>query len=328
VNALRVGLVGAGSIAREHVAALARVGGNELVAVCDLNAERARALAPSARVHTAWEELIDAEELDAVWVCTPPLEHRGPTVAALERGLSVFLEKPIARTPEDAAAIIGATNRSGAVCAIGYQWQAVEVLDDLRRMLEGQATALLVGRSIGPTTSRGWFLDRAQGGGNVLERASHQIGLQRAVAGEVETVRAAASRVLLAQSSKDQERGDIDDATSLLLRFAGGALGTIETAWTRKDLPSVYSLDVVATESTFNLALDPDFALTGRSRGTDVSVRSKIHPFDRGVGRFLEAVRRGDPELVVCSPADGARTLAVAVALEESLESGDEVAVR
>lgn len=327
MESLRVGLVGAGWIARDHVAALARAGGTELVAVCDLDAERARALAPGARVHTAWEDLLADEELDSVWICTPPLAHRGPAVAALERRLPLFLEKPIARTLEDAAAIVAAADASGAVCAVGYQWHAVEVLDDLRRALEGQAVALLVGRSIGPTASRPWFLDRAQGGGNVLERASHQIDLQRAVAGEVESVRAAASEVLLAQEAEGQERGDIEDAASLLLRFAGGGLGTIELAWTRDGLPSIYTLDVVATESTLHLVLDPDFSLTGRARGEEVSARSAAHPFDREVQRFLEAVRRGEPELVFCPPADAVATLAVAVALEESLVSGNEVTV-
>ena len=324
---LRVGLVGAGWIARDHVAALGRAGGAELVAVCDLDAERARTLAPEARVHVAWQQLLEADELDAVWVCTPPLAHREPAVAALERGLSVFLEKPIARSPEDAAAIVAAGETSGAVCAIGYQWHATEVLADLCREVEGQEVGLVVGRSIGPTVSRPWFLDRAQGGGNVLERASHHIDLQRAVAGDVESVRAAASGVLLAQGAAGEPRGDIEDAAALLLRFAGGGIGTIEVAWTRDGLPSIYTLDVVATEATLHLSLDPDFALSGRSRGEEIAAESTTHPFDRQVERFLEAVRRRDPELVFCRPADAAATLAVAVALEESLSSGEEVRV-
>src|SRR5205085_7836740 len=199
----------------------------------------------------------------AVWVCLPPLAHREPTVESLGRGIHVYLEKPIARTPADAAAIVAAAERSDAVCAVGYQWRGTEVLDDLRRALDGQEIALLVGRSIGPTGTRPWFLDRSQGGGNVLERGSHQIDLMRTIAGDVARVQAAASRVLLGQA--EGERGDIEDAATLVLQFGSGALGTISVGWTRQGQPGLYDVDVVATEATLRLALDPEFSLRGVS---------------------------------------------------------------
>jgi predicted dehydrogenase len=323
---VRVGLLGAGWIAADHVAALAKRDDAELVAVCDLDRARAERLAPaSASVYERWEELLERERPDAVWVCLPPLAHRAPTVAALERGINVYLEKPIARTPDDAAAIVAAAARSQAVCAVGYQWQATEVLDDLRRALAGQDLALLVGRSIGPTGSRPWFLDRSQGGGNVLERGSHQIDLMRAIAGEVVRVQAAASGVLLGQ--KEGDRGDIEDAATLLLQLESGALATIVVGWTRRDQPAVYDVDVVATEATLHLTLDPEFSLRGVSKGQRVEARGSEHPFERTIARFLEAARAGDPSRVFCAPADAARTLAVAVACERALASGDTIAV-
>lgn len=324
---LRFGLVGAGWIARDHVAALEEIGGSELVAVCDVDAGRAEELArpTGARVYTDWVQLLAGEELDALWVCTPPLAHRGPAVAALERGVHVYLEKPIARTLEDAAAIVAAADESAAVCAVGYQWHAIEALGDVRAALDGQEIGLLVGRSIGPTQGRPWFLDRAQGGGNVLERGSHHIDLMRAVGGEVVEVQAAASEVALAQGAG--ERGDIEDAAALVLRFAGGGIGTILVAWTRDGLPRLYTLDVVASEATLHLTLDPEFSLRGTSRGSPVEAASRRHPFQRGIARFLEAVEAGDPTRVFCSPADAAGTLAVAVACEEALASGRTVPV-
>ena len=105
---LRIGLIGAGWIATDHVFVLRKLG-HDVVAVCDIDLERAAKVAPEgARVYAAWEKLLDIEEVDAVWVATPPLLHRAPAVAAMERGLPVFLEKPIARTLEDANAIADA----------------------------------------------------------------------------------------------------------------------------------------------------------------------------------------------------------------------------
>jgi predicted dehydrogenase len=322
----RVGILGAGWIAADHVAALGKRDDADVVAVCDLDLERAKALAPEgASVYERWQDVLEREQLDAVWVCLPPLAHRGPTVAALERGIHVYLEKPIARTLEDAEAIVAAVERGSAVCAVGYQWHATEVLDDLRAALDGQDVSLLAGRSIGPTGSRPWFLDRAQGGGNVLERGSHQIDLARAIAGDVVRVQAAASSVLLGQA--EGERGDIDDAATLVLHHANGALATIVLAWTRQGLPGIYGMDVVATEATLQLALDPEFALRGVSRGAPVEARSAQHPFERSIARFFEAAREGDKERVFCTPRDAARTLAVADACERALASGGTVSV-
>src|SRR5262245_2685369 len=171
---IRVGIIGAGWIAADHVAELAARDDVEVVGVCDLDRSRADALAPEgAAVFGSYDELLENAQPAAVWVCTPPLVHRGPTLDALARGIHVYLEKPIARTPDDAAAIVTAAEAADAVCAVGYQWHATDLLDDVREAVAGQALALLVGRSIGPTGTRPWFLDRAQGGGNVLERGSH-----------------------------------------------------------------------------------------------------------------------------------------------------------
>jgi predicted dehydrogenase len=323
---LRVGIIGAGWIAADHVAELVARDDVEVVAVCDLDRGRAGALAPDgAALFDSYEELLENAEPAAVWVCTPPLVHRGPTLDALARGIHVYLEKPIARTPDDAAAIVTAAEGSDAVCAVGYQWHATDLLDDVRESVAGQEVALLVARNIGPTGTRPWFLDRAQGGGNLLERGSHHIDLTRAIAGEVESVQAAASSVLLAQAVG--ERGDIDDAAILVLRFVDGGVATIVVAWTPEGQPGVYSLDVVASDATLALTLDPEFTLRGTSAGRTIDKRAAMHPFRRSIDGFLEAVRERDPARVFCTPADAARTLAVARACEEALKTGATVRV-
>jgi myo-inositol 2-dehydrogenase / D-chiro-inositol 1-dehydrogenase len=321
---MRAAIVGAGWIAEEHVAIVRRLDDVELAGVCDVDLERARRLAGDTAVYTDWHELLDRESLDCLFVCTPPLLHREVTVEALARGIDVYLEKPIARGLDDAQAIADAAARSAGVCAVGYQWRAVEVLDDLRAELDGQEVGLLIGIGTGPTRSRPWFLNRREGGGNLLERASHGIDLQRAVCGEVVEVQVIAGAVPLAQSAG--ERGDIEDAAAIALRFASGAVGSSTIAWTRDGLPGRYSLDVLGSECSLHLELDPDFTLTGVSRGRSVEARTERHPIERGVERFLHAAREGDPRHVFCTPRDALGTLAVVLACEQALARG--VAVR
>jgi len=323
---VRAAIIGAGWIAEEHAAVLRRLDGVELAAVCDLDLERARSLAGGAPVYADWRELLDAESPDCVFVCTPPLHHREPAVEALRRGVHVYLEKPIARGLDDARAIVEAAEESTAVCAVGYQWRAVEVLDELQEAVDGQELGLLIGIGTGPTRSRPWFLNRTEGGGNLLERASHGIDLERAVAGEVVEVQALAGSIPLAQSA-DGERGDIEDAAAIVLRFANGAVGSSTIAWTRDGLPGRYSLDVLGSESSLHLELDPDFTLTGVSRGESVYATSSQHPIERGVERFLAAARDGDPADVFCTPRDAFGTLAAVIACEEALTTGATVRV-
>jgi myo-inositol 2-dehydrogenase / D-chiro-inositol 1-dehydrogenase len=345
MDGMPVGIVGAGWMAKEHRRVLESLDEVSIAAVCDVDRERAEELASGtgARVYLDWRELLDREDLAALAVCIPPLAHRDPAVEALTRGLPVYLEKPIARTLPDAAAIVEVAERTGTVCAVGYQWHALDLLDDLHQLLEGEQVGLLVGTSIGPTQSRPWFLDRRAGGGNLLERGSHHLDLARAVGGDVVSVQAAASGVRLARSAGLGGRppgaprsaspdgaaadGDIDDAVTITLKLASGALATVMVAWTRPGQPGSYALDVVASDSTFRLNLDPDFTLTGMSHDRPVTRRSASHPLERSWRRFLDAVAQRDPSAVVCTPPDAAATLAVAVAAEQALETAQAVPV-
>ena len=235
--ALRVGLIGAGWISESHLPHIEAGGDARLVAVCDTDLARAEAISRprGARAYVDWEEMLDADRLDAVWVCTPPLHHRAPTLAALERGIHVYLEKPIARDVSEGEAIVAAAEGADAVCVVGYQWRGTELLQRVRELVSPRDVAMLVSRNYGPVAARGWFMDPQQSGGQILERASHHIDLQRAIGGEVVAVRTVGSSVALAQAG--QPSATIEDALALTLEFATGAVGTIGVAWTPPDHP-------------------------------------------------------------------------------------------
>jgi predicted dehydrogenase len=326
---LRIGLIGAGWIAQTHLESISQIPAATVVAVADLDQARARTAAETAgaRPYADWAELLHngAERLDAVVVCTPPQHHREPTVAALEQGVPVYLEKPIARTQADASAIVDAVERTGVPCTVGYQWHSLAAIERIRAELSGQRLGLLLGRSIGPTASRPWVLRRAEGGGQLLERASHHIDLQRLIAGEVVAVHARAGWVHLAE--RERPDGDIEDVISLDLSYAHGATGAIHVAWLRSGIPGIYDLTIAASDALMTLRLDPAFVLDGISRGQQLEQPEDRPPAVTAMARFLDAVRCGNQDPHLCSPADAAATLAVAVACERSLESGRPAAV-
>jgi myo-inositol 2-dehydrogenase / D-chiro-inositol 1-dehydrogenase len=318
---VRIGLIGAGAIARRHVGVLSTLEGIELAAVCDSDLARARSLAAGAAAYGSWQELLE-HPLDAVFVCTPPAAHAQPATAAMRRGLAVYLEKPLARAADDGEAILAAWRESGGVCAVGYQWRSLALLGRVRDELAGVAPGMLVSRSVGPTEpgrAASWFGDPAASGGILFELGSHDIDLQQALAGPAESVQALSSRGLGAGG------GALDDAVAVLVRYAGGGLGVISVAWMEQQDPPIYEMDVLAPDVALHLALDPEFRLAGRARGGTVDQEEAADPRISAVTGFLDAARRGDPAAVACTPEDALGTLRVALAAETAIATGEPV---
>ena len=95
----RVALIGCGSIAPNHIQSLQTVENARLVALCDLKPEKCTACIEKfgldAKIYTDYIEMYDKEKPDAVHIATPHYLHAEMTIAALERGINVFLEKPM-----------------------------------------------------------------------------------------------------------------------------------------------------------------------------------------------------------------------------------------
>ena len=185
---LKIGIIGCGGIANgKHLPALAKLKEVEMVAFCDLIVERAEKAAaeygtPDAKVFTDYKELLK-EKLDVVHVLTPNSEHAYLTIAALEAGNHVMCEKPMAKTSEEAKAMIAASKRTGKKLTIGYQNRFRKDSLYLHQACEdgelGEiyfAKAHAIRRRAVPTW--GVFLDeKAQGGGPLIDIGTHALDL-------------------------------------------------------------------------------------------------------------------------------------------------------
>lgn len=129
---IRIGLIGCGWIAQEHIRLLIQMPDVELAAAADLVPGKAEKLfdeyAPGfdksgVRFYNSHKELIDAEKdnLDAVDICTYNRTHAECTIYALENGLNVLQEKPLCVTMDEAVAIRKAEKASGKILSIGFQ---------------------------------------------------------------------------------------------------------------------------------------------------------------------------------------------------------------
>ena len=138
---LKVGIIGTGWIAEAHVHSYAKCPDVEIVAAADLIEGKAQAFCeqyevPNVRYYRSHKEMLDAEELDAVSVCTYNSTHAECTIYALEKGVNVLLEKPMCVTLEEAVAICRAEKKSGKVLSIGFQPRFDENMKMVKKIVQ------------------------------------------------------------------------------------------------------------------------------------------------------------------------------------------------
>ena len=184
---LKVGLLGCGRIARFfHLDILARRSPLRLVAVADADGrarEAAAARAPDAELYTDYRALIEQADVDSVVICLPPALHAPAGIAAFEAGKHVYMEKPIARTTVEAAPLVEAWERSGRVGMMGFNYRFDPAVREARRAIrDGVLGEIVAVRTTFTSESRplpDWKESRAEGGGVLLDLASHHVDLIR-----------------------------------------------------------------------------------------------------------------------------------------------------
>ncbi len=124
---IRVGIIGIGSFsASNHVPHLEETGKAEIAAVCRRNRELLEIAGNALGVdhtYTDWHQMIDQAELDAVVVSTPNNMHAECAAAAMEKGLHVLVEKPMALSSKDASKLIAVSQQKGRILAVGYNYR-------------------------------------------------------------------------------------------------------------------------------------------------------------------------------------------------------------
>ena len=138
---LKIGIIGTGWIAEAHIEGYKEMDDVEIVAAADLIPGKAEAFmkrygVEGVRCYPDHKSMLDNEELDAVSVCTYNRTHAECTIYALEKGVSVLLEKPMCVTTEEAVEILRAEKKSGKVLSIGFQPRGDENMKNIKKIVD------------------------------------------------------------------------------------------------------------------------------------------------------------------------------------------------
>ena len=223
----RVGFIGAGGIAGRHFRDLQQFEDVQVVAVTDVQRERAEALAEQcgAKPFINYAEMLEAGGLEAVYICVPPFAHGEPELACIEYNLPFFVEKPLATDQATAERIATAVAKRSLTTAVGYHWRYLDTTQEARELLSHSPARLALGYWIDGTPPPGWWIKQAESGGQMVEQTTHIFDLARVLVGDVTRIYAAGGK-----TQRDAyPDADVYDATTATLHFATGAVGNMSS---------------------------------------------------------------------------------------------------
>ncbi len=226
----RVALVGCGRIAKNHVDALERIDGLQLVAACDPDADRAHSLAEPSGIpwFTDYQKMLEEVECDVVTIATPSGLHPAQGVIAARAGKHVVSEKPMAISLKGADELVAACDAAGVHLFVVKQNR----LNEPVKLLKEAVDTGRFGRLFMASCTVFWarpqdYYDQAPwrgtweyDGGAFMNQASHYVDLIQWLMGPVESV--------MAKTATLARKIETEDTGVAVMRFRSGALGVIE----------------------------------------------------------------------------------------------------
>jgi predicted dehydrogenase len=347
---LKVAIIGTGAIFRNHLEAYQTLDNIEIVAVCDVNAELAEQTAQNNDIPHAYgsvTELLAAEQLDLVSVCTPHPTHEAIVTEVAQAQVHVLCEKPLAISVESSRRMVDVCHQNGVKLGVLFQrrfWPAArrikELVDNgtIGQPILGHVSVMLHRDAsyYSATPWRGsWDTD---GGGVLMTQGIHYLDLLLWFMGEVTEVHGHINTFV------HQEHMETEDSATATLKFASGAMATVQTSTAvtpglgvqiritgttgasvqltefpegtegRIDLMGTES--TVQSESTWPADADPNTPLS--------EINAALIPFHKlQVADFVNAVENNTEPAVTGEEAT--KALRVLLAIYESSETGKPV---
>jgi len=273
----RIGIIGLGAIAQTiHIPILTKLPDAEVVAVCDLDKSKAQSVAKKfniRRSYSDYEEMLKQEEgLMGVDICTSTNAHREAAVAALGAQKDVLVEKPLARTQQEAIEIVSAAKKSGKKLMVGmnnrFRPDSMILKNFVQENELGEIYYAKAGWLKKLHVANPWLTRKEKsGGGVVLDLGIVMFDLTFWMMGYP-----AVNEVIAANYSHNTK--GVEDSSVVFIRMMNGSTISIESSWSFESDQDFFYCDVFGTEGSGSL--NP-FRILKRMHGSLVNVAPVSH---------------------------------------------------
>jgi UDP-N-acetylglucosamine 3-dehydrogenase len=304
-----------------HLNAYANIPEVEVVGVADASRESAAAGAElvGARPYASYGELVAAEDVEVVDICLPTVFHRDLALRAAGEGRHVILEKPIARTIEDAREILDAFSGDGLRLFVGHVVRFFPEYVGIKGKIDaGELGTIGVvrtsRRSPFLTGWNDWYADWRVSGGVLVDLLIHDFDFLRWVLGDIERV--------YARGVLGREYNRLDYAL-VTLRFEDGTIAHVEGHW---GYPGSFNYSIEVAGSRALLTADSTEPATleligGQAESPELA--SGRSPYEMELAHFVRCIASGEESIV--KPGDAYEALRISLAATESVVKGEPV---
>lgn len=265
MSKLEIGIVGVGGIATgRHIPAFQQLSSVDLVAVNDVNVEQAKIVAEQFSIPNVFEKLEDMLlEIDALVICTPNKFHAPIAIQALEAGVHVLCEKPMALSTAECESMIKAAEQSGKVLLIAYHYRFMKESLAAKKLIDQDEIGDPLVIRINMMRRRkvpGWgvFTNMdLQGGGALIDYGCHMLDLAMWLVGNPKPVEVSGKvfNHLSTQTQLVNEWGainpdtfEVEDHATAFIRLENGAVIFFETSWAANIPNDEESLSISGTK--------------------------------------------------------------------------------
>ncbi len=338
MDKLKVALIGAGTWGKAHAEIYSSHHLSELVAVCDISEEKAKAVAREygVRDFSDYEEMLDSVECDAVAIVTPDFAHAGPIVASAERDKHILCEKPLVTTHEDLNLVLKAVAGKSIQLMVDFHNRWNPPVCKIRSDVEAGKIGRIVSAYIRlndivfvPTTMLSW----AEKSSILWFLGSHSVDVLNWIIGaKVEKVYSVSHEGILKSKGVN-----VPDLYQTILEYPNGTVATMENSWILPDTnPYVndYKLNITGERGMFNMDFSHNTLLErfleDEAAHPDVLVKPRIHGKPMGLAHesirdFIERVYNKQELLV--SLEESVAVTKIVLAILESAEKKEPVKV-
>jgi len=315
----KVGIIGAGRIAGAHINSLLQIESVEIKAISDIVKEKAEEKGKKigATIYTDYKEMLDKEELDAVWICTPADVHSENVLYCIEKNIPFFLEKPVGIDEKECDEVAEKLKKENIINSVGFMLRFDPAVEKLEEIFENEKLIFAAAEWFWTIPLVDTIKSKEKAGGQIVDQAIHLIDLMRYLISDIKSVYTRRVRGFF----PEEKLYTGDDVSGTVFEFENGLAGNLVCTYalfpeiTKYYPPKIRFICKKKLIEYINRGTIRIF-----EKGKFTEEKWDENPMYREDRAFIEDVINGEKRNIRCDYFDGLKTLKVSLAANKSME--------